>query len=429
MAIGCGQPLTMPPPWSTCVPPHLDRYRAAGGCLTGPFVCIMFVMTSHASCITAPPPNGPLHRDAVPPARGRAAGLNTPNRHETVRLEVLGDWYDRIAEQQPDGRQVVTEVHRDHSRTVINRVDSPDVGFDWSVNPYRGCEHGCIYCYARPDHERLGFSAGLDFETKIIAKVDAPALLEKELARPAWRGEPIAMAGVTDVYQPVERKLEITRGCLGVMAACGQPVSITTKSGLITRDLDLLSRLAARDAVRVAISITTLDPTLAAALEPRAAAPNRRLETIRELAEAGIPVSVMVAPVIPGLTEWEMAPILEAAADAGARGSGYIMLRLPEPVKALFADWLHRHRPQAAAGILGRIRQVRGGQLNDATFGRRMRGQGHRAAQVQGMFEVLRRRHGLDRGIGRPSSRAFAPPRTTGNKAKPEGQLPLFGPG
>ncbi len=410
-------------------PPRLGRYRAAGGCLTGPIVCIMFGMASCPPRITAPPPAGPLPRDAVPPARGRAAGLNTPNHHEAIHHEVLAEWYDRIIEQKPDGRQVVTEVHRDRSRTVINRVDSPDVGFDWTVNPYRGCEHGCIYCYARPDHEKLGFSAGLDFETKIIAKLDAPALLAKELARPGWRGEPIAMAGVTDVYQPVERKLEITRGCLRVMAACGQPVSITTKGGLITRDIDLLSRLVAHDAVRVAISITTLDSALAAALEPRAASPNRRLETIRELAEAGIPVSVMVAPVIPGLTEREMAMILEAAADAGARGAGYVMLRLPGPVKALFTDWLHRHRPEAAAGVLGRIRQVRSGRLNEAAFGRRMRGQGHRAGQVRAMFDLFRRRHGLDRGIGRLSSQGFSPPRASADTVTHEGQLPLFAPG
>ncbi len=361
---------------------------------------------------------------AVGPVRGRGAGLNTPNRYEDVRLEVLGDWIDRMVERWPDGRQVVTEVYRDRSRSVINRVDSPDVGFEWTLNPYRGCEHGCIYCYARPEHERLGFSAGLDFETRIVAKLDAPQLLKKELARPRWRGEVIAMAGVTDVYQPLEKKLGITRGCLEVMARCRQPVSIVTKSRLILRDLNLLTDLARHDAVRVAISLTTLDGELAAKMEPRAAAPPQRLAAIRCLAEAGIPTTVMVAPIIPGLTDREVPAILRAAADAGARGAGYVMLRLPGPVRELFIDWLRRQLPHAAEGVLGRIRQVRDGRLNDSAFGRRMRGQGHRAGQVAALFDLIRRRCGLSGGPGRPSSAAFTPPRDVATDTR--GQPRLF---
>ncbi|MFA9479488.1 PA0069 family radical SAM protein [Phycisphaerales bacterium AB-hyl4] len=359
-------------------------------------------------------PNGPV--------RGRGAGLNPGNRFEDVRLHVLGEHLDAVLVEHDAQRQVTTRVLRDQSRTLINYVDpakSPDIGFRWTINPYRGCEHGCIYCYARPGHEYLGLSSGLDFETTILAKLDAPALLERELDKATWQGEPIVMAGVTDVYQPIEAKLRLTRGLLEVMARCRQPVSLITKNKLILRDLDLLMELAKHDAVHAAVSLTTLDATLAQRMEPRASHPRDRLEAIRQLSAAGVPVTVMAAPIIPGLNDRELPALLKAAAEAGATSAGYVLLRLPYQIKALFLDWLARHYPQRAGKVESFIRQARGGELYEATHGKRMRGEGAMAEQIGDVFRLFRRRYGLTGQRHALSSDAFVRPNR-------DGQMSLF---
>ena len=324
-----------------------------------------------------------------PPPRGRGSPTQPPNRFERVAVELDPEF----AAEAPGPR---TEFLRDHSRSIISRNESPDISFGASLNPYRGCEHGCAYCYARPYHEYLGFSAGLDFETRIVVKSDAPALLRAELARPGWKPEPLAMSGVTDCYQPVERRLEITRSCLAVLAEFRQPVGIVTKNHLVTRDLDHLRALAGHSAASVHISITTLDPDLANRLEPRASRPAHRLEAIRELAAAGIPVGVLVAPVIPGLNEHEIPAILDAAGKAGARFAGYTVLRLPYAVKDIFRAWLEAHFPDRVERVLNRVRDLRGGALNVSTFGERFRGEGVQADDLATLFRVARRRAGLD---------------------------------
>ncbi len=331
------------------------------------------------------------------PVRGRGAGINPGNRYESVRLHILGEHLDEQAREHPCGQQVRTQVHDDDSKSILNRVDSPDLGFHWTVNPYRGCEHGCIYCYARPGHEYLALSSGLDFETRIFAKREAPRLLRQALCRPSWQGERIMFSGVTDCYQPVEAKLQITRECLKVCNELGQPVSVVTKSKLVLRDLDLLKQLALHNAASVAVSITTLDNALAAKMEPRASSPRERLETVRTLSAAGIPTSVMVAPIIPALNESEVPAILAAAAEAGARDAGYVLLRLPHQIKALFEEWLERHFPERAAKVLNAIRETRGGELYRAEFFERQRGTGVRAEQIAATFAVFKRRSGLGR--------------------------------
>ncbi|MCZ6612239.1 MAG: PA0069 family radical SAM protein [Planctomycetota bacterium] len=343
-------------------------------------------------------------------ARGRGAGLNPGNRFESLRLHVLGDELDDRLREHPRGVQLPTMVFHDRAQRVINRVDSPDLGFNWTLNPYRGCEHGCVYCYARPTHETLGFSCGLDFETKIVVKQNAPELLRRELASPRWLGEPIVMSGVTDCYQPLEAKLKITRRCLEVFADCRQPVSIVTKNRLVVRDLDLLASLAGYGAVSVAISLTTLDAKLAGAMEPRTSRPADRLRAMRELAEAGIPVAAMLAPIIPGLNDREIPHLLKAAAQAGATSAGWIMLRLPHQVKALFLDWLARHLPHQAPRIERLIREMRGGELYEATPTLRMRGRGPLAEQIAATFKVFTKRNKLDRKSQPLSSTAFRRP-------------------
>jgi DNA repair photolyase len=326
---------------------------------------------------------------ALPAARG--AGSNPPNRFEHIALERDADW---DPEQDPAPR---TLFLRDRSRTIIASNDSPDIGFENSINPYRGCEHGCIYCYARPTHEFLGFSAGLDFETKIMVKEDAPRLLREELSAPGWIPKVIGMSGVTDPYQPVERRLKLTRRCLEVLAEFRNPVTIVTKNNLVTRDLDLLAELAGCRAVAVFISITTLDPELRKIMEPRTSPPSARLATIGALAGAGIPTGVLVSPVIPGLTDHEMPAILAAAAAAGASFAGHAALRLPYAVAPLFEEWLTQHLPEKKDKVLSRIRSIRGGKLNDSRFGKRMRGEGIFAEQISQMFHVAcRRAGGLD---------------------------------
>jgi DNA repair photolyase len=323
------------------------------------------------------------------PIHGRGASINPPNRFVPLYREAVAGWTE---EDDPAPR---TRFFRDTSRTVLTTNSSPDIPFEFSLNPYRGCEHGCAYCYARPGHEFLGLSAGLDFETQIFVKEDAPELLRKELSSPKWVPQSVSMSGVTDPYQPVERRLQLTRRCLEVFAEFRNPVGLVTKSALVSRDRDILGELARYQAAHVFVSVTTLDPNLARVLEPRAATPAARLRTIRELTDAGIPVGVLVAPIIPGLNDHEAPMILEAVRDAGARSAGYVTLRLPYAVKDLFADWLGRHFPERKERVLGRLRGTRGGKLNDSTFGRRMRGEGEWADVFSRMFKVHVRRLGL----------------------------------
>lgn len=321
--------------------------------------------------------------------RGRGAAFNPPSRFEVVQLEPDPDW-DPSAEPAPR-----TRFYRDQSASIISFNQSPDIPFRASINPYRGCEHGCSYCYARPTHEYLGFSSGLDFESRIILKQDAPALLRRELASPKWQPQEIAMSGVTDCYQPIERRLQITRGCLAVLAEFLNPVALITKNALVTRDLDFLRVLAGHGAAAVLLSINSLDADLARQLEPRASSPRQRLDAISALAAAGIPVGVLVAPVIPALNDHEIPAVLAAARAAGAGWAGMELLRLPLSVAPLFEDWLARTVPGKREKILDRIRAVRGGKLNDPRFGSRMRGEGIFADQTASLFRVSRRQAGL----------------------------------
>ncbi|HEX6038476.1 PA0069 family radical SAM protein [Longimicrobium sp.] len=349
--------------------------------------------------------------------RGRGAAQNPRNRFVDTEHVADGDWLDTLDDDEPGPR---TEFLRDHTRGIIARNDSPDIPFQTSVNPYRGCEHGCIYCFARPTHEYLGFSAGLDFETRILVKHEAAELLRRELASPKWVPSPIAMSGVTDPYQPVERKLGITRACLEVLAEFRNPVAMVTKNHLVTRDIDLLGELAAHGAAVVNISVTSLNEKLQRVMEPRASTPARRLEAIHKLSEAGIPVRVLVAPVVPGLTDHEMPAILAAAAQAGATAASYIPLRLPHGLKGLFEDWLETHFPDRRAKVLNRIREMRGGKLYDSEWGTRMRGEGVFADQYEAMFGAVCRKHGLTRDFPPLSTSAF---RRVHDRA---GQMGLF---
>ncbi|HEV2390975.1 MAG TPA: PA0069 family radical SAM protein [Verrucomicrobiae bacterium] len=336
--------------------------------------------------------------------RGRGALSNPPNRFETLRLERDEDWNP---EEEPSPK---TQFLRDLSQTIITYNDSPDIPFKASINSFRGCEHGCSYCYARPTHEYLGFSAGLDFERKIMVKENAPELLRKELSSPKWKPQELAMSGVTDCYQPIERKLQITRRCLAVLAEFRNPVSIITKNALVTRDLDLLKELTAHRAVHVNISITTLDSELAHKLEPRAASPRQRLEAMATLAKAGVPAGVLVAPVIPAINDHEIPSVLAAAKAAGASWAYTEVLRLPLTVAPIFQEWLERNFPDRKDKVLGRIRAIRGGKLNDPRFGSRMRGEGIFADQISRMFHVARRKVGLPEEGPELSTVAFRRP-------------------
>ncbi|MGE3540852.1 MAG: PA0069 family radical SAM protein [Candidatus Tectimicrobiota bacterium] len=336
--------------------------------------------------------------------RGRGAVSNPPNRFTPLWHVRDPDWTD---EEDP---APTTRFLTDTSRSIIASNDSPDVGFNSSINPYRGCEHGCIYCYARPTHEYLGFSAGLDFETQILVKPAAPALLRRELASARWQPQVVAMSGVTDCYQPVERRLQLTRQCLEVFLEFRNPVAIVTKNALVMRDIDLLAELAQHQAVVVYLSVTTLDGHLARLLEPRASQPARRLAALAALAQAGIPVGVLVAPVIPGLTDHEMPAIIAAAARLGARDAGYVPLRLPHAVGDLFDAWLTQHFPTKKAKILHRLHALRGGKLNDPRFGTRMQGEGIFAEQIAALFSLACRRAGLVRRQVPLSTAAFRRP-------------------
>ncbi len=345
----------------------------------------------------------PVRKDR-PPIRGRGAAGNPPNRFETLSYVREEDWTD------PEDPAPQTQFLKDPTRTVIAYNDSPDVGFDAGINPYRGCEHGCIYCFARPTHEYLGFSAGLDFETKIVVKDNAPQLLRRELSSYRWTPQVLAMSGATDPYQPIERHLRLTRQCLEVLAEFRNPVVVITKNYLVTRDLDFLSELARHEAAAVYLSVTTLDPRLARTMEPRTSPPPRRLAAIEALAKAGVPAGVLVAPVIPGLTDHELPAIIDAATKSGARFAGYVPLRLPHAVAPLFEAWLIQHLPRKKDKVLNRIRAIRGGRLNDPRFGSRLKGEGIFAEQIAALFSHACRRAGIaERGMNL-STAAFRRP-------------------
>ncbi|HYM62694.1 MAG TPA: PA0069 family radical SAM protein [Thermoanaerobaculia bacterium] len=336
------------------------------------------------------------------PLRGRGASWNPPNRFE--RIEYVRDDDADIDEGEPAPRTVFL---RDPTRTILSHNDSPDVGFDTSINPYRGCEHGCMYCFARPTHEYLGFSAGLDFETKILVKEEAPRLLREELASPGWTPQTIAISGVTDPYQPVEKRLRITRGCLEVLAEFRNPVAIVTKNHLVTRDADHLGELARFGAAAVHISVTTLDSELARSMEPRTSSPQMRLAAIEMLAAADIPVGVLVAPVIPAITDHEIPSILAAAAKAGATTAGFVVLRLPWAVAPLVERWLDEHFPDRKDKVLSRVRDLGGGKLYDARWSKRQRGEGAFAEQIKTLFDVSSRKLGLGQHHFELSTAAF----------------------
>jgi DNA repair photolyase len=329
---------------------------------------------------------------------GRGAVGNPAGRYERFRTNAVDDgWRHDLLAEDPDEEKIATRLHIDTSRTVINDIDSPDLPYMRSINPYRGCEHGCIYCYARPSHGWLGYSAGIDFETQIFYKADAPEILRAELAARHYKPEVITLGSNTDCYQPAERRLKLTRRIVEVLAACDHPLGIITKSALVARDIDILAPMAAKRLARVNVSITTLDPELARTMEPRAAAPWKRLATIKALSEAGIPVTVMAAPLIPALNDMEMEKIMEAAWDAGARRAHYTLVRLPYELKDLFREWLETHRPDRAAHVLSLIRQTRGGKLYDADFSQRIRGTGVYADLIAKRFALAKKRLGYNR--------------------------------
>jgi DNA repair photolyase len=351
---------------------------------------------------------------------GRGSAIRPPNRFTQTHL--VPDWEqlddDDVRQINPD--RLPTQFLPDASKSIIAENNSPDVGFHYSINPYRGCEHGCAYCYARPTHELLGMDAGLDFETKVLVKHDAAALLRAELARPSWSGETIAISGVTDCYQPAERRFRLTRALIEVLLEARQPTGIITKNALVLRDLDLLAPMAALRLVHVTLSITTLDAQLARCMEPRTSSPPARLRAIAELSAAGVPTSVMVAPIVPGVTDREVPAILRAARDAGAQSAGYVLLRLPLSVQPVFLEWLARHYPTAKDKVESLVRDTRGGKLYQSQWGSRQRGSGPYADQVAQTFRVFARKYGLDRPLPEYDHSQFRPP------LPQTGQLRLF---
>jgi DNA repair photolyase len=353
-----------------------------------------------------------------PAPRGRGAQSNATGRFEAQVREAFDDgWTDDDEAPAP----LKTHVMPERAKTIISRNDSPDVGFDRSINPYRGCEHGCIYCYARPSHAYVGLSPGLDFESRIFFKPEAGRLLAGELSRPSYKPATIHIGGNTDPYQPQERRLRVTRGVLETLERFHHPFSIITKSALILRDLDLVGPMGAAQLARAAVSVTTLDRALARAMEPRAATPEKRLSAIRGLSAAGCPVAVMFAPVIPGLNDHELEAVLERAAEAGATGAGYVVLRLPREIKDLFREWLEAARPDRAARVMSLVRQMRHGQDYDVRWGERMKGDGPIAEIIGTRFAAAKRRFGLDRPRVALDLGQFKVP------AKPTNQLDLFG--
>ena len=365
----------------------------------------------------SPHPSDPARLDAPVKIKGRGAASNPEGRFESLERTREDDGWHRDEEPAPRPGTVVTE---ERARTIVSRNDSPDIGFEHSVNAYRGCEHGCVYCYARPSHAYLNLSPGIDFETKLFAKTNAAALLRVELARRAYVCSPINLGANTDPYQPIERRYRITRSVLEVLAECNHPCTIITKNALIERDLDLLAAMAKARLVHAFVSVTSLDNRLSSTLEPRASAPHRRLEAVAALNAAGVPCGVMIAPVIPMVTDRWIEAILERAAQAGAKHAGYTILRLPYELKELFKDWLALNVPERAGHVMSLIRQMRGGKDNDARFGSRMRGEGEFAELIRQRFRLACRRHGINakRELGLDTTRV-APPRA----ASPQGEL------
>jgi DNA repair photolyase len=375
-----------------------------------------------------PPKPSATDRHSAPlpaPRKGRGATFNPQNRYAGQTREPVDDGWAATGEaalhQVQQAAPLPTIVRIQQARTIVSRNDSPDIPFTQSINPYQGCEHGCIYCYARPSHAYLDLSPGLDFETRLFAKTNAAELLRRELARPGYRCEPIALGANTDPYQPIEREWRITRQVIEVLAECAHPLTITTKGALVERDIDLLAPMAARRLVRVFVSIGMLDRALARTLDPRAPAPQKRLEIVAALAAAGIPVGVIVAPVIPQLTDRDLERILDAAAAAGASHAGWSMLRLPREVAPLFRAWLDAHHPLRAAHVMSLVRDIRGGRDNDPRFGARMRGQGEFAKLIGDRFAIACRRLGLDtERTPALDTTQFRPPRPARDDAQGE---------
>ena len=361
-------------------------------------------------------PAGPAPGDLLPDRarKGRGAISNRVGRFEPTTREAVDDGWGRPGDDEP--APLRTSVTIDASRSIIARNQSPDLGFDRSINPYRGCEHGCVYCFARPTHAYLGLSPGLDFESRLFAKPDAAALLDAELRRPGYRPAVMALGTNTDPYQPIEREMGITRQVLQTLSAFNHPVGIVTKSALVLRDLDILAPMAAKGLAQVHLSLTTLDRGLARRMEPRAATPALRLEAIAGLAKAGVPVGVLTAPMIPALNDMELERLLEAAAGAGATTAGYVLLRLPLEIKELFEEWLRSHVPDRADRVLRLVRDTRDGQLYDPAFGRRMRGQGPYAELLAKRFRLACHRLGLNRQRWRPELGLFKPPPRIGDQ-------------
>lgn len=328
--------------------------------------------------------------------KSRGAGFNPQNRFETIKIDYFDEDFEDGIYSNEEKRAAPTTYYIDTTKTILAKNDSPDIGFTYSINPYRGCEHGCIYCYARPSHEYLGFSSGIDFESKIMIKPDAPALLEETFSKKSWVPETIMFSGNTDCYQPAERKLEITKKCLEVFLKFRNPVALITKNALVLRDLDILRELAKLNLVSVAITITTLNRSLSRKLEPRTSVPSQKLDTVETLARENIPVGIMAAPIIPGLNDKEIPAILKAASERGALSAGHVMLRLPFSIKDLFIDWLGSNFPEKANKIINSIKDVRGGKLNDPRFGKRMSGEGEIAAAIHKLFKTCCNKYGLN---------------------------------
>jgi DNA repair photolyase len=345
--------------------------------------------------------------------KGRGTSLKPPGRFESRDTRRVDDGWGTVEEELPPLQTTVTP---ERAKSIISRNDSPDINFTQSINPYRGCEHGCIYCYARPSHAYLNLSPGIDFETKLFSKPNAAELLDRELRKPGYQVSMIALGANTDPYQPVERRLKITRGILEVLARFRHPVGVITKGALIERDIDLLADLARDNLASVGITLTTLDPALKRTLEPRASSPQARLRVMRQLSQAGVPVRVMFSPVIPFVNDAELERVLEAAAEAGASTASYVLMRLPYEIKDLFRDWLQAHYPQRAAHVMSLINQSRGGRDNDPEFGSRMRGTGQFAELIAKRFALARRRYGLDRERPAYDPRLFRVPPAAGDQ-------------
>jgi DNA repair photolyase len=354
------------------------------------------------------------------PIKGRGAASNREGRFESTGVEAFDDGWPRDEREEFSAPRLATTVREERARSLISRNDSPDIPFDQSINVYRGCEHGCVYCYARPSHGYLNLSAGLDFETRLFAKTNAAELLRAELAKPGYRASPINLGANTDPYQPIERRYRLTRQVLEVLSECGHPCTIVTKNGGVERDLDLLVGMAQRDLVLVAVSVTTLDNRLAAKLEPRASAPHRRLEAIERLSAAGVPTGVFAAPIIPAINDRDLEGILESGREAGARYANYTLVRLPHEVKDLFREWLDMHFPERAKHVMSLIQDMRGGRDNDPRFGARMRGEGAIAELLRQRFELARKRLGFaHREQIELDTSQFKAPR----RASPQGEL------